>query len=97
MTVVNQLLAKAMSAASEEEAISCLRMARKKGNSFSIETQSQDFKGQNAKYWYNQANLYYQVSLKLEADRILQKKKSKQLPGFISGIFVATVFAVIFL
>ena len=137
MTAVNQLLAKARSTSSEEEAISCLRMARKKGNSFSSEkeSQSQDFKGQNAKYWYDKANFYYQeakkredtggLSLgqqkmllnmynsaeeekrnlaikvrKLENDNVNLKKKSGQLPGFIYGIFVASilaVFAVVFL
>lgn len=59
MSVVNQLLAKAMSTASEEEAISCIRMARKKGGTFDGNTDSTDFNGHDAKYWYEKAAHYY--------------------------------------
>jgi hypothetical protein len=51
---------KAMSTTSEEEAMSCLRMARKKSNSFdSIASTSSEYNGHGAKYWYEKAVLYY--------------------------------------
>jgi hypothetical protein len=60
MSNVNQLLMKAMSTTSEEEAMSCLRMARKKGNSFdSVASTSSEYNGHGAKYWYDKAALYY--------------------------------------
>ena len=60
MSNVNQLLMKAMSTTSEEEAMSCLRMARKKSNSFdSIASTSSEYNGHGAKYWYEKAVLYY--------------------------------------
>jgi len=65
MSTVNQLLAKAMSTSSEEEAMSCLRMARKKGNTFDDEVStSSEFKGQTAEYWYNKAVTYYNFAKK---------------------------------
>lgn len=59
MTKVNQLLAKAMSTSSEEEAIACLRMARKNGNAFDMVQSSSDYNGHSAKYWYDKAVVYY--------------------------------------
>lgn len=59
MSNVNQLLSKAMSTTSEEEAMSCLRMARKKSKTFEGSTTSNDYNGRDAKYWYEKAELYY--------------------------------------
>ncbi len=59
MSNINQLLAKAMSTTSEEEAMSCLRMARKKGKTFDSDITSSDYNGHGAKYWYEKAALYY--------------------------------------
>lgn len=60
MSNVNQLLMKAMSTTSEEEAMSCLRMARRKSNSFdSVASTSSEYNGHGAKYWYDKAVLYY--------------------------------------
>jgi hypothetical protein len=56
---VNQLLAKAMSTSSEEEALACLRMARKKGKTFEA-VGSGDYNGHDAKYWYEKAASFYQ-------------------------------------
>ena len=58
MSNINQLLAKAMSTTSEEEAMTCLRMARKKGKTFESNT-ADTYKDQNAKYWYDKAHHYY--------------------------------------
>lgn len=55
----NQLLAKALSTSSEEEAIACLRMARKKGARLEESTSSADHNGHDAKYWYDKAAAWY--------------------------------------
>lgn len=62
MSTVNQLLAKAMSTSSDDEALACLKMARKKGNS--LELVSTEYNGQSAKYWYDKAVSYYNVAKK---------------------------------
>jgi len=62
MSTVNQLLAKAMSTSSDDEALACLKMARKKGNS--LELNSAEYNGQSAKYWYDKAVSYYNVAKK---------------------------------
>ena len=59
MSNINQLLAKAMSTTSEEEAMSCLRMARKKGKTLDGDITSSDYNGHGAKYWYEKAVQYY--------------------------------------
>ena len=53
------LIAKALSTSSEDEAIACLRMARKKGVKLNVSEVSSDYKGYDAKYWYDKAVLYY--------------------------------------
>lgn len=70
MSAINQLLAKAMSTTSEEEAMSCLRMARKKGKSFDTAQSSSAamYKGQNAEYWYDKAYKWYHEAKKRETD-----------------------------
>lgn len=63
MKTIDQLLAKAMSTSSEDEAIACLRMARKKGGNTEPTNSSSGedvYNGHNAKYWYEKANVYYQ-------------------------------------
>jgi hypothetical protein len=59
MSNVNQLLSKALSTASEDEAMACLRMARKKGGSIEESTSSGDYNGHDAKYWYDKAYIWY--------------------------------------
>lgn len=59
MSNVNQLLSKALSTASEDEAMACLRMARKKGGSIEESTSSGDYNGHDAKYWYDKATIWY--------------------------------------
>lgn len=64
---VDQLLAKALSTSSEDEAISCLRMARKKNNGKTTNVnikgdtahKSGTYNGQSAEYWYVKARGYY--------------------------------------
>ena len=61
---VNQILAKAMSTSSEEEAIACLRMARKRGGQ--VGSQVDTFNRHDAKYWYEKALDYYTIAKKVE-------------------------------
>lgn len=59
---IDQLIAKALSTTSEEEAIACLRMARKKGVKGSVSDTARPtglHNGYNAEYWYNKAYLFY--------------------------------------
>jgi hypothetical protein len=67
MDTVNQLLAKAMSTTSEQEAVSCLMMARRKSNSLPSLV-SAEYNGQNAEYWYRKAETLY-LKLKEETSR----------------------------
>jgi hypothetical protein len=54
-----------MSTTSEEEAMSCLRMARKKGKSFDApESNTATYNGQTAKYWYDKAYVWYHEAKK---------------------------------
>lgn len=63
MSTTDQLIAKAMSTTSEDEAIACLRMARKKGGkvtqSFGQKSEEVTYNGHTAKYWYEKALAYY--------------------------------------
>lgn len=58
---VNQILAKAMSTSSEEEAIACLRMARKRGGQIA---QADTHNQHGAKHWYEKARDYYTIAKK---------------------------------
>lgn len=58
MSSTNQLLLKALSTDSEDEAISCLRMARKRGKAAELNSTS-EYNGKSAEYWYNKAQHYY--------------------------------------
>jgi len=59
MSNINQLLTKALSTTSEDEAVSCLRMARKKGKTLDTEVGG-DYNGHDAKYWYEKAASFYE-------------------------------------
>ncbi len=64
MSKINQLLEKAISTPSEEEAISCLRMARKHGRSESVSVGASSAE----EYWKVQANKYYQLAQRASAN-----------------------------
>ena len=66
MSNVNQLLSKALSTSSEEEAIACLRMARKKGARLEEKNSSNDYNGHDAKYWYDKASAWYNEAKKIK-------------------------------
>lgn len=68
-TTVEQLLSKAMSTSSEDEAISCLVMARKKSSSFNkIEAKDNLYKGGSAEYWHNKTYEYYGYAQKYKSE-----------------------------
>ncbi len=56
MSNVEQLLAKAMSTTSEDEAIACLRMARKRNLGTAASTEY------SADYWKQKAEQYYKIA-----------------------------------
>ena len=59
---VNQLLSKAMSTTSEDEAIACLRMARKKaGGKFTRLDETPNTDAASIKHWERQAKEYYNL------------------------------------
>lgn len=63
---INQLLSKALSTTSEEEAMACLRMARKKGGRLDDSSGSSEYNGHDAKYWYDKAYRWYHEAKKRE-------------------------------
>lgn len=79
MSVINQLLSKAMSTSSDEEAIACLKMARKKGNVFDVGGTS-TYNGHTAEYWYEKAATYYNVAKKKQEPQVgLSAAQQQQL------------------
>lgn len=71
MSVINQLLSKAMSTPSEEEAVACLKMARKKGNVFDGDAVPSTYNGHTAKYWYDKAATYYNIAKKKQEPQVV--------------------------
>lgn len=68
-TTVDQLLSKAMSTSSEDEAISCLVMARKKGGGFNkIDAKDNLYKGGTAEYWHGKTYEYYGYAQKYKSE-----------------------------
>lgn len=74
---INQLLAKALSTTSEDEAVACLRMARKKGKTLDS-TVSSDYNGHDAKYWYEKAASFY-TTIKGYGDTVEAAKVWKRM------------------
>lgn len=56
MDKYNQLIAKAISTTSDDEALACLRMAKKIGGTLE---QSAEYNGKTAEYWYDKAKKLY--------------------------------------
>ena len=77
MSNINQLLAKALSTTSEDEAMACLRMARKKGGRLEDSSVPSEYNGHSAKYWYDKAYKWYHEAKKLSDG--LTKDQQKQL------------------
>ena len=67
---INQLLAKALSTTSEDEAMTCLRMARKRGGKLEDSSAPAEYNGHDAKYWYE---LYHQANA--QSDRMTQEQQ----------------------
>jgi nitrogen fixation/metabolism regulation signal transduction histidine kinase len=62
MTKVNQLLEKALSTQSEEEAISCLRLARKRHTGEAVDVRSSAAEQSKELYWREQAEKYFRIA-----------------------------------
>lgn len=77
MSSTNQLLLKALSTDSEDEAISCLRMARKRGKTAELNSTS-EYNGKSAEYWYNKAQHYY-TEVKQKKPEGLSKEQQTML------------------
>lgn len=91
MAHIEQLIAKALSTSSEEEAISCLRMARKQGNSTTTEVNT--YNGKTARYWYDST-----VAISKEYATIREnyrklvnskEKRAKELEDTVVKLYVA--------
>ena len=91
MAHIEQLLAKAMSTSSEEEAISCLKMARKHGNS--VVVASNTYNGKTAQYWHDSiVALSKEYSIIRDNYRKLnnvKEKRTKELEDTIVRLYVA--------
>ena len=80
MSQIDQLLAKALSTTSEEEAIACLRMARKKGGTYAPTSNPKPiytistYGGYTAKQWCDVARQLRQESEKLVTSYITLKE-----------------------
>lgn len=80
MSIINQLLSKAMSTTSDDEAIACLKMARKKGNVLDVGVAS-THNGHTAEYWYQKAATYYEAAKSKQEYVGLSAAQQKQLYG----------------
>lgn len=100
MTKVNQLLEKALSTQSEEEAISCLRLARKRHTGEAVSVKPTVAEQSKELYWREQAEKYFlmaqgydkqaTISRRLAAeyiDKYLdESKRSQKLHSENSGL-----------
>lgn len=81
MSQVDKLLAKALSTDSEDEAIACLRMARKQGKPSNQESSddSTTYAGKSAKHWYDSAVFLGKEykNLKLKCKRIIEVQEQR--------------------
>lgn len=79
MTKVNQLLEKALSTSSEDEAISCLRLARKRhtGETVSVspDSSTNTTKVSDGINWKIEAHKYYDIAI--ERDRLLSESRKR--------------------
>lgn len=74
MTKVNQLLEKALSTQSEEEAISCLRLARKRHTGEAVSAGTSAVSQSKELYWREQAEKYFRVSQGYDKQATMSRK-----------------------
>lgn len=74
MTKVNQLLEKALSTQSEEEAISCLRLARKRHTGDTVSVKPTAAEQSKELYWREQAEKYFRVAQGYDKQANVSKK-----------------------
>lgn len=87
---VDQLIAKALSTSSEDEAIACLRMARKKGGKIITTSSVQTLNGQDINTWARTAKYYH--NLAVQHERKARELKVKLDASFSPAIVVALLF-----
>lgn len=77
MTKVNQLLEKALSTSSEDEAISCLRLARKRhtGETVSVSPSTASSKFNDGVDWKKETYKYYNIAV--ERDNLLTESRKR--------------------
>lgn len=96
--MIDQLLAKALSTSSEEEAMSCLRMARKKnaGKTTNVNVEGAGFpskstgeyNGRSAKYWYDKALGLYHTNQRYELDYLVAQRALKRQTEAVAALRV---------
>lgn len=100
MPHIDKLIAKALSTDSEDEAISCLRMARKQGKSLNQDPSGElsMYAGKSAKHWYDSAVIlskeYTSIKAKYKKLVDVQDKRVKDLEDTIIKLYVTIPIAV---
>lgn len=89
---INQLLAKALSTTSEDEAMACLRMARKRGGKLEDSSAPVEYNGHDAKYWYDKAYKWYHQA-KAQSDGLTQEQQNSCTACTKTKLRVWLVFA----
>ena len=100
MPHIDKLIAKALSTDSEDEAISCLRMARKQGKSLNQDPSGElsMYAGKSAKHWYDSAVIlskeYTSIKAKYKKLVDVQDKIVKDLEDTIIKLYAAVPLAI---
>ena len=95
MPHIDKLIAKALSTDSEDEAISCLRMARKQGKSLNQDPSGElsMYAGKSAKHWYDSAVIlskeYTSIKAKYRKLVDVQDKRVKDLEDTAVKLYAA--------
>lgn len=102
MSQIDQLIAKALSTDSEDEAIACLRMARRQGKSTTKKDQG-IYAGQSAKYWYERVASLAKDNYRTRSaynqaleDKKQLKESAKLLRRQIVGLIIAVPMVAMF-
>lgn len=83
MTQVDQLLKKALSTSSEDEAIACLRMARKRSTEKPESTTSTS---KDAEYWKSKAREYHALAYRNQEDLKFHRKQLLEMHEYTTKL-----------
>ncbi len=78
MTKVNQLLEKALSTQSEDEAISCLRLARKRHTGEAVNIKSTAAEQSKELYWREVAEKYFRIAQGYEKQATISRQLASE-------------------